>query len=109
MNTIQTQSDSYTITSRLDEEDMTPVFEIKSGGAFITNCVTLEDAFELIRKGITPAKTLEEMATDWIYSHGQAVLDDMDDDIADEFGISHDAADKVIELIEAATVTVKFD
>ena len=102
--------ESFTITPMLDEMDGLPVFEVKTdNGNFATNVTRIEDAFDIIRKGIRPAMSLEEIAKDWMYSHGQAVLDDMGEDIAEEYNITDLQAGKVVDLIERATITIEFD
>jgi hypothetical protein len=51
---------------------------------------------------------LEEKARDWMYRHGQAILDDMADDIMEEQEVSREEALEIIELIERAELTIKF-
>jgi hypothetical protein len=51
---------------------------------------------------------LKEKAKDWMYSHGQAILDDMADDIVEELEVSREDALEIIDLIERAELTIKF-
>jgi len=102
---------SYTITPMLDEEDSTPVFEVKDAlGHWSTNAVSLDRAFDLIRQRIEPARTLEQIAADWIKNHGTLPYDDMRDDIREEAEIPLTDAQlgSIIDLIESAEVVVRF-
>lgn len=105
-------SDSFTITPMLDEEDNDPVFEVKTGdGEWMTNCTSLDQAFQTIREMIKPAKTLEQLATDWVMSHGTVWYDDSGADLMEELEVSltPDQLDIVARLVQSAKVTVTFN
>lgn len=102
---------SYTITPMLDEDDSTPVFEVKNdGNQWSTNTVTLEDAFEIIRKRVEPARTLEQIARDWVTAHGTQFYDDMAEDIRAEveYPLSENQMDSILNMICHAQVSITF-
>jgi len=101
---------SVTITAILDEDDNNPVFEVKDNSGNATNAVTIDDAFSIARRWIKPAKSLEEMAEEWIKAHGTNVLDDMREDVETEFELTftEDQWDSFANMIEYAKVTIIF-
>jgi len=101
---------SVTITAMLDEEDSTPVFEVRGANGNATNAVTIEDALEIAKRWTSPAMTLEEMARHWIVAHGSNVLDDMQDDVEAEFEIKFtaDQWDSFCNMLEYSKITVVF-
>lgn len=102
----------FTITPRLDEEDNSPVFEVKVGD-YETNAVTLEDAFTIIRGIAQPAKTLEDIAREWVRKHGTETYEHMTHDVLKEAEVSRDyltddQIDSILNMIEHAEVIVSF-
>lgn len=103
------KQNQITITSMLDEEDGTPVFAV-SDGLNATNVTDMHDALELAKQWIRPAKTLDEMAREWITAHGSNILDDMQEDVEDEFEVSltEDQYDSFCNMLAYAKVTIEF-
>lgn len=101
---------SVTITPMLDEEDGTPVFEVRDESGNATNCTTIEDALEIVKQWTVPVKTLDEMARDWIIGHGSNILDDMRADAEEEFEIdfTDDQWDSFCNMLAYAKITVEF-
>lgn len=99
----------FTITPILDEEDSTPVFELKYG-EFSSNFVTLENAFDFIRDNIQPVMTLENMAKNWIIAHGTNIFDDMQEDVEGEFEFKFTDTQwgRFTDLIAYSKITVEF-
>lgn len=105
----QTVKNQITITPMLDEEDGTPVFAV-SDGRNATNVTAIEDALELAGKWVQPAKTLDEMAREWITAHGSNILDDMQEDVEEEFevNLTEDQYDSFCNMLANCKITVEF-
>jgi hypothetical protein len=103
-------SNKITITPMLDEEDGTPVFEVRDESGNATNCTNLKDALELVEQWTVPAQTLDSMARNWIIAHGSNILDDMQDDVEAEFEIKFtvDQWDSFCNMLEYSKITVEF-
>lgn len=101
---------SVTITSMLDEEDNTPVFEVKDESGNATNCTTIEQALDMARQAIIPAKSLEQLATEWVKAHGTVWYDNNGEEFCEEMEVTltEDQLDIVARLVQSATVVVKF-
>lgn len=101
---------SVTITSILDEDDNTPVFEVRDESGNATNCTTIEDALETVKRWTVPAPTLEDMAKNWVIGHGSYLQDDTRGDIETEYGITltDDQWDSIANMISYSKVTVEF-
>jgi len=101
---------SVKITPMLDEEDGLPVFEVRDESGNATNCTTIEDALETAKRWTIPVITLDEMAKNWIIGHGSNILDDMQDDVEDEFSIKFttDQWDSFCNMLAYSKITVEF-
>lgn len=101
---------AITITPMLDEEDSTPVFEVRDADGNATNCVTLEDALEVAKRWVRPADSLETMARNWIIAHGSNILDDMREDVEAEFELTFtdDQWDSFANMLAYSKITVEF-
>lgn len=103
-------STSITITPMLDEEDGTPVFEVRDESGNSTNCTELIDALEVVRRWTVPVQTLESMAKNWIIAHGSNLRDDLREDVEAEFEINFtdDQWDSFANMLAYSKVTVEF-
>jgi len=99
-----------TITPMLDEEDGTPVFEVRDSNGNATNHTSLKDALETVERWTVPAQTLDSMARNWIIAHGSNLVDDMQDDVEAEFEIKFttDQWDSFCNMLEYSKITVEF-
>lgn len=103
-------STSITITPMLDEEDGTPVFEVRDESGNATNFTELKDALKTIERWTVPAQSLESMARNWIIAHGSNILDDMQEDVEAEFEIkfTEDQWDSFANMLAYSKITVEF-
>lgn len=105
-------SNQITITAILDEEDGTPVFEVKDGMGNETNALTMKDAGEIAAAWITPALSLENIAKAWIMRHGTNVFGNMVVAVEREFNggrvLSEDQRDSLMNMIEYSKVEISF-
>lgn len=103
-------NNSVTITSMLDEDDNTPVFEVRDESGNATNCVTIEDALETAKRWTVPVPTLDDMAKNWIIGHGSNIRDDMREDVEDEFSLrfTEDQWDSFCNMLAYSKITVEF-
>ena len=99
-----------TITPMLDEEDGTPVFEVRDESGNATNFTELKDALETAGRWTIPVQTLDSMARNWITAHGSNILDDMQDDVEAEFEIkfTSDQWDSFCNMLAYSKITVTF-
>lgn len=104
-------NNSVTITPIYDEQDGTPVFQVSDESGNATNCVTLDDAMETVRRWTIPLKSLEQLATEWVKGHGTIWYDNNGVEFMEELGVvlSDEQLDTVARLVQTATVTVSFD
>ena len=103
-------STSVTITPMLDEEDGTPVFEVRDESGNATNYTNLKDALEAVERATVPVQTLDSMARNWIIAHGSNILDDMREDVEAEFEIklTDDQWDSFANMLAYSKITVEF-
>jgi hypothetical protein len=99
-----------TLTPMLDEEDGTPVFEVRDDNGNATNFTDLADALACVKRWTVPAKTLESMAQEWILAHGTNMPDDMRADVEEEFEIdfTDDQWDSFANMVSYCVITVEF-
>lgn len=103
-------STSVTITPMLDEEDGTPVFEVRDESGNATNCVTIDEALETAKRWTVSVPTLEDMAKNWIIANGVIIRDNLRDEVEEEYSIrfTEDQWDSFCNMIEYSKVTVEF-
>jgi hypothetical protein len=99
-----------TLTPMLDEEDGTPVFEVRDESGNSTNFTDLDGALQCVKRWTVPVQSLESMAKNWIIAHGSNVLDDMREDVEAEFEIkfTEDQWDSFANMLSYSKVTVEF-
>lgn len=101
---------SVTITPMLDEDDNTPVFEVRDENGNATNAVTIEDALEIVKSWTLPVLSLEDMAKNWIIQNGTSGVDGIQQNVEEEFSIklTDDQWDSFANMVSYAKVTVEF-
>jgi hypothetical protein len=99
-----------TITPMLDEEDGTPVFEVRDESGNATNFTNMKDALECIERWTVPVQSLESMARNWIIGHGSNITDDIREDVEAEFEMhfTNDQFDSFCNMLAYSKITVEF-
>ena len=99
-----------TLTPMLDEEDGTPVFEIRDESGNATNFTNIKDALACVERWTVPVQSLESMVQNWIIGHGSNFRDDLRGDVETEYELrfTEDQWDSFCNMLAYSKITVEF-